>query len=475
MEINTGIRALKRLIRPKNEKAGPAIAGRTADLNQLLETDEPDIMYLEETPAIYAKKKKLTADEVVAMMAKNEKRFHGKAPSHRLTLAKRLQFKKADASEAQTNHAKQRKHRIKRLVAYTMTSLAFASALLVFVLPEGGNAATEKIEGPAVVISHNPRIEQIGIDTSLLIEVEKTVQIPDAPDVTSMLYDETEAADAAAGIIDAAAESPEPTETETPTQVTDAVPAPMAMEEFVSYFVDNSGNSYDEIGYSTNSYDYTEEELYLLAQIITSEARGETFEGMVAVGNVVMNRVLNSDEFGSTIARVVKTGQFAYSGRTRPTPTAKRAAMAVLEDEYWVLPQNVYFFKSHSKAGRDWGRNDFYTKIKNHCFYEYSYSGRYDGDGIPPKLYERTYAYAQYGCTPSDSVLRIQQMLNVIGFHVNETGYFDKNTHGAMVLFQETNGLVADGIARPDTITALIKAYGFEDYIAAYVTEQAAA
>ncbi len=464
MKFNTGIRALGKLFRFSSEKAGPVKIGREAAFKKLPKADEPDIMYLEETPAILAKKKKLTADEVVR--AADGHRFHGTNHSHRLTLKKRFirLLKVKDITE--TNLARRRSHRIKLIAAYTVTGLAIAAGLLVFVLPEGGHAASEKIAEPAVVLRHNPRIEQLNIDASLLKVEKKQAQLPDAPTVTSMLFDDT--TDTAATIIDAAESAPEPTPEPAPTL--DPATTPMAVDELVSYFVDESGSYYDDADYSTNSYEYTEDEVYLLAQIITSEARGESFEGMVAVGNVVMNRVLNTAEFGDTIARVVKTGQFAYSGRTRPTPAAKRAARAVLEDEYWVLPQNVYFFKSHSKAGKDWGRNDFYTEIKNHCFYLYAYDGRFNGDGIPPKLYERSYKYAQYGCTPSERVLRIQQMLNAIGFHVDENSHFDKRTRNAVTLFQETNSLPADGVATPDTVAALIKAYGFESYLAAFVT-----
>ena len=470
MKFNTGIRALGRLFRFPNEKARPVETGRTAIFIKLPKADEPDIMYLEEPPAILAKKKNLTANEVARVVAENGHRFHGKNHSHRLTLKKRFLrlLKVKDITE--TNLARRRSHRIKLIAAYAFTGLAIAAGLLVFVLPEGGHAATEKIAEPAVLIRHNPRIEQMNIDASLLNVEKKQAQLPDAPTVTSMLFDDT--TDTAATIIDAAESTPEPTPEPAPTP--DPATTPMAVDELVAFYVDETGSYYDDAGYSTNSYEYTDDELYLLAQIITSEARGETFEGMVAVGNVVMNRVLNTEEFGNTIARVVKTGQFAYSGRTRPTPAAKRAARAVLADEYWVLPQNVYFFKSHSRVGKDWGRNDYYTQIKNHCFYLYPYGGRYNGDDIPPKLYERTYKYAQYGCKPSERVLRIQQMLNAIGFRVNESSSFDKNTRNAITLFQETNGLTADGVATPDTIAALIKAYGFEAYLAAYVSEQAA-
>lgn len=60
---------------------------------------------------------------------------------------------------------------------------------------------------------------------------------------------------------------------------------------------------------------YTKDEVYLLAAIIHCEARGESYEGQVAVGAVVLNRV-KSDSFPDTIKEVIyQKGQF--------TPVAK--------------------------------------------------------------------------------------------------------------------------------------------------------
>lgn len=475
MKNNTGIRALQKLFRRKSEKAGSVKVGRTAALNSvsLSEADEPDIMYLEETPAKYADKQQ-NATSKDDQQGRADHRFQGKHHSHRLTFGKRTSefaYEDTEKSASQTNHLRQKRHRIMLMASYITAGLALIAAMLIFVLPVGGNAAAELIEQQPVVLDDNPRIEQMDIDPSLLSDDIKPTESLDAPTVTSELFTEKE--DAAAIIIEAAEATPTPEPTVTP----DPVPSPIAVDELVEFFVDDAVTDYHETGYAANSYEYTDDEFYLLAQIIDIEARGEPFEGMVAVGNVVMNRVLNTDTFGDTISRVVKSGQFAWSGRShrRPSLAAKRAAKAVLDDEYWVLPQNVYFFKSHSKPGRDWGRNQYYTTIKGHCFYLYDYSGRYNGEGIPPKLFERTFKYAQYGGKPEERVLRIQQMLNAIGFRVNENSRFDKDTREALVLFQETNGLNADGVATPDTITALIKAYGFESYVGTYVTQQDAA
>ncbi len=465
MNLCTGIRAVGRFFRFKTGKAMPVKTGRAAMhcKGTPPKTDEPDIMYLEDAPAVYDKRKSYTADEVVRIIERRHRRQTIKG-NFKLTVGKK--DGKHDKADGDVHEApltiKPKRRRYRRVAVYIAACLALVAGLLTFVMPEGGKAATEKI--PAVVIGDNPRLDQINIDPSVFVK-QKQAQVPDVPDVTTLMLG-YHIAESAVETIDAATATPEPLQ----EQTRNLEPAPATTDELVSFFVDESGQYFDDAGYSTNTYEYTDDEVYLLAQVITSEARGETFEGMVAVGNVVMNRVLNTDQFGDTIASVVKSGQFAYSKYTRPTTAAKRAALAVLKDEYWVLPQDVYFFKSHSKAGKDWGRNEYVTKIKGHCFYMYPYSGRYTGEGIPPKLYERTYRYAQYGCTPSERVRRIQQMLNKIGFHVDANGFFDKRTRNALTLFQETNGLDADGIAAPDTIAALIRAYGFEAYIADYVT-----
>ncbi len=49
---------------------------------------------------------------------------------------------------------------------------------------------------------------------------------------------------------------------------------------------------------------YTEDDLYLMAAIIDAEAGGEPYEGMIAVGSVVMNRIFSS-KFPNTLSGVI--------------------------------------------------------------------------------------------------------------------------------------------------------------------------
>jgi len=55
---------------------------------------------------------------------------------------------------------------------------------------------------------------------------------------------------------------------------------------------------------ANSPYDVTEEDAYLLACLVHAEARGEIYEGRLAVANIVLNR-LRGGYYGDTIADVV--------------------------------------------------------------------------------------------------------------------------------------------------------------------------
>lgn len=265
-------------------------------------------------------------------------------------------------------------------------------------------------------------------------------------------------------------ESPSPTSSATPRQPTPS-PTPLDFDELIDFYMLEEDRYYGEEGFSSNHYAYTEDELYMLAQVITGEARGESKKGKIAVANVVMNRVLSRGYPGDTIEAVITApGQFSgYSKSIRPTSAAKYAARQVLDREVWVIPQNVYFFNSNRQAGEDWGSHTYYAAIGGHCFYTESYRGRSRSENIPPALYERAYKWPQFGCEPGKRVYRIQYMLNKLGYDVKADSYFGKTTMEAVIAFQTEHKLKADGIAGPSTIKAIIKAYGESAYCAKFL------
>jgi len=119
------------------------------------------------------------------------------------------------------------------------------------------------------------------------------------------------------------------------------------------------------------------EDLYWLSRIIHSEAQGESYEGKVAVGNVIMNRV-SSSQFPNTIKGVVFDKQHGYTqfspvidGTIYNTPGADsiRAATEVLNGARPV--GNALYFLNPRKATNFWivqnrklmmtiGLHDFY-------------------------------------------------------------------------------------------------------------------
>jgi hypothetical protein len=259
--------------------------------------------------------------------------------------------------------------------------------------------------------------------------------------------------------------SPSPTAVPTPT------PIPVNLDEWVNFYMVEADLYYNEVGYSTNRYEYDEDDMYMLAQLIHGEARGESTTGKIAVGNVVMNRVLSRGYPGNTIREVITaSGQFTgYSSSIKPSSACKIAARQILERETWVIPQNVYFFHSNRPEGEDWGSHAFYKKIGGHCFYTHNYRGRNRNGQIPPALFERTYKWPQYGCKPEDRVHRLQYMLNKLGYDVKADSYFGKTSEEALMEFQKKYGLKADGIAGPSTIKRLIKEFGVDKYYDRYI------
>lgn len=86
----------------------------------------------------------------------------------------------------------------------------------------------------------------------------------------------------------------------------------------------------------TGGSDYDEDQ-YLLASIIHGEARGEPYEGQVAVGAVVLNRVASPD-FPNTIAEVI----------------FQPGAFDAVEDNQFYLTPNETAFQAAQDALNGW-------------------------------------------------------------------------------------------------------------------------
>ncbi|CEO90456.1 LysM peptidoglycan-binding domain-containing protein [Syntrophaceticus schinkii] len=118
---------------------------------------------------------------------------------------------------------------------------------------------------------------------------------------------------------------------------------------------------------------YSAEERYLLAQIISAEAAGEIFEGQVAVGAVILNRITDY-RFPNNLWDVIyEPWQFepVQNGTINlpPVSSAIRAADAAL-DGWDPVDGAVYFCNPDTAQSTDFFRTLTYVRrIGNHVFY----------------------------------------------------------------------------------------------------------
>ncbi len=122
---------------------------------------------------------------------------------------------------------------------------------------------------------------------------------------------------------------------------------------------------------SSNVGSYSSSDLYLLARVVYSEARGEPYLGQVAVAAVVLNRV-KSPEFPNTISGVVYQ-PWAFTavndGQINLTPneTAKKAAQDAMNG--WDPTYGCLFYYNPKTATSSWIRQkETHLEIGSHVF-----------------------------------------------------------------------------------------------------------
>ncbi len=122
---------------------------------------------------------------------------------------------------------------------------------------------------------------------------------------------------------------------------------------------------------------YRSDEVYWLSRIISAEAKGESLEGQIAVGNVVLNRVRHRD-YPNTIYGVIfdrKHGtQFSpvSFGTIYQTPTSSAIRAAKMCLEGYTLSDEILFFMNPRSSTTNWialNRPYAFT-IGNHVFYK---------------------------------------------------------------------------------------------------------
>ncbi len=121
---------------------------------------------------------------------------------------------------------------------------------------------------------------------------------------------------------------------------------------------------------------YREDEVLWLSRIISAEAKGESMQGKIAVGNVILNR-MRSNQYPNTIYSVIfdkKYGvQFAptSNGAIYSAPTADSIIAAKMCLEGYTVSNRILYFFNPRYASGTWVKNnrEYAFTIGNHVFY----------------------------------------------------------------------------------------------------------
>lgn len=119
---------------------------------------------------------------------------------------------------------------------------------------------------------------------------------------------------------------------------------------------------------------HTDEEFDMLAKIIWAEARGESYEGKVAVGAVILNR-LHANKFGKDIHSIIhapKQFEPVANGVFAKATPSEQEYMAAVEAFNGVDPTNgaTYFYAPTGTTSR-WHESLVFTKaIGTHRFFK---------------------------------------------------------------------------------------------------------
>lgn len=115
---------------------------------------------------------------------------------------------------------------------------------------------------------------------------------------------------------------------------------------------------------------YSDADIRLLAQLINAEAKGESFDGKVAVGNIVLNRV-KSNKFPNTIRDVIyqpRQFQPVSNGAINNEPS-EESVKAARESIKTNLIGDALYFYNPDIATDSWIRTRKVTKvIGDHSF-----------------------------------------------------------------------------------------------------------
>ena len=110
--------------------------------------------------------------------------------------------------------------------------------------------------------------------------------------------------------------------------------------------------------YGGNNTKYSGEEVNLLAKVISAEARGESYEGQVAVGAVILNRVAHPSFPDSISGVVYQKGAFSCVNDSNwyapVADSARRAAQDAMNG--WDPSGGAIYYYNPAKTSNQWIR-----------------------------------------------------------------------------------------------------------------------
>ncbi len=112
-------------------------------------------------------------------------------------------------------------------------------------------------------------------------------------------------------------------------------------------------------------------DIYLLARVIHAEARGEPFQGQVAVGAVLLNRLKDS-RFPKSLSQIIfKKGEFCTvrDGQIWKNPSQEAIKAARLAAAGWDPTDGALYFYNPAKTTSRWiWSRPVVNQIGNHIF-----------------------------------------------------------------------------------------------------------
>lgn len=129
---------------------------------------------------------------------------------------------------------------------------------------------------------------------------------------------------------------------------------------------------------SATTFAYTDKDVYCLSSAIYMEARGETTEGQLAVGSVVVNR--SSVKYKSICEVVKQPKQFSWYSGNKSMPSKEAVAIFNQMSHHLLVTRMMGIRKPYANGALHFATNDvnnYWTKemirvkvVGNHSFYK---------------------------------------------------------------------------------------------------------